>query len=58
MLLDYTYCVKECSDMECKHNKKHLDNLYINEMKVVGAVSWGNFVECTKGENDHGRKTM
>ena len=30
MLIDYSYCNKECSDMECKHNKKHLNNLYIN----------------------------
>lgn len=45
MLLDYTYCVKECEDMECCHNKKHLE-----KMGVVSAVSWSDFIECEKGE--------
>lgn len=49
MLLDHTFCKKECSDMECKHNKKHLDNLYINGKKVVGVVGWREFRECEKG---------
>lgn len=50
MCLDYTFCIKKCEHLDCKHNKKHLENLYINGKKVVGAISWGEFQECTKGE--------
>ena len=41
---DYTYCTRECEEMDCKHNKKHLDN-----MDVVTAISWYNYPECEKG---------
>ena len=42
---DYTYCTRECEEMECIHNKKHLD-----DMDVVTAISWYNYPECEKGE--------
>ena len=50
MCLDYTYCVRKCEDMDCKHNKKHLETLEVNGKKVVTAISWSNFSECEKGE--------
>lgn len=49
MCLDYTYCLKECENMECKHNKKHLEGLEIGDKKVITAISWSNFSECEKG---------
>ena len=49
MCLDYAYCLKECENMECKHNKKHLEGLEIGEKKVITAISWRNFSECEKG---------
>lgn len=51
MILDYTFCVKECEHMECKHNKKHLVDLEIEGKKVVTAVSWSDFTCCEKGED-------
>ena len=50
MCLDYTFCVRECEDMMCKHNKKHLEELEIGGKKVVTAISWSDFTFCTKGE--------
>ena len=50
MRLDYTYCVKECEDMGCKHNKKHLYDMEIDGKKVVTAISWADFIHCEKGE--------
>lgn len=49
MCIDYTYCKKECDDMACKHNKRHLDHLVIGDKKIVTAISWSYFVECEKG---------
>ena len=49
MCLDYTFCTKECEDMKCKHNKKHLKELNVNGYKVITAISWSNFNECEKG---------
>ena len=50
MSIDYTFCVRDCEHMDCKHNKKHLEGLVINGKKVVGAVSWCEFIGCEKGE--------
>lgn len=49
MCRDYTYCTKECEDLNCKHNKQHLNNLYIDGKKVYTAISWSDFTECEKG---------
>jgi len=49
MCLDYTYCTRECEEMNCKHNKKHLEKIEVNGCKAVSAVSWSNFIECEKG---------
>jgi hypothetical protein len=48
---DITYCVKECDDMSCKHNKKHIEEI-VSEggYKAVAAISWYHFPECEKGE--------
>jgi len=48
-MLDHTYCRKECQDLSCKHNKKHLRNKKIRGMPVVGAIFWDEFLECEKG---------
>jgi hypothetical protein len=45
MCRDYTYCTRECEEMECIHNKKRLE-----KMDVVTAISWSNYPECEKGE--------
>ena len=46
---DYTYCTRECEDMSCKHNKRHLQTLEIEGKKVVTAIGWGQFIKCEKG---------
>ena len=43
---DYTYCTRECEDMSCKHNKRHLK---IEGKKVVAAIGWRMFLKCEKG---------
>lgn len=50
MCLDYTFCVRECDNMLCKHNKKHLEELEIGGKKVVTAISWSDFRDCERGE--------
>lgn len=48
---DYTYCTRECEEMKCKHNKKHLD-----DMDVVTAISWYNYPECEKGRTEFSQR--
>ncbi len=51
---DYTYCTRECEEMGCKHNKKHLAKL-----GAVSAISWYNYPECEKGVlNDKSRQDV
>jgi hypothetical protein len=47
---DITYCVKECEDMECKRNKKHIEEIVSEDgHKAVAAISQYHFPECEKG---------
>lgn len=43
---DITYCVKECDDVECEYNKKHLKESGAKD----GDVKWWIYPECEKGE--------
>ena len=45
---DLSYCVKDCDNMECKHNKKHLQNKFVNGKKVVTAVNFSEFHMCVR----------
>ena len=48
---DITYCVKECEDMECKRNKKHIKKIVSEDgYKAVAPISQYHFPECEKGE--------
>ena len=51
MHIDFVYCEKECNHLQCKHNKKHLNNLVIDGKKVVTAINWSSlrFDKCNKG---------
>lgn len=47
---DTTYCVRECNNMDCKRNMKHLEGL---DIKVP--LSQASFEECEEwsGEDDN-----
>ena len=46
---DITYCAKECDDMECNRNKKHIDKIVSEDgYKAVTAISWSEWIECDK----------
>lgn len=49
---DITYCVKECEDMSCKHNKKHIKEIVLEDGShpAAGALNWWVYPECEKGE--------
>lgn len=49
---DITYCVKECDDMGCKHNKKHIKEIVLEDGShpAAGALNWWVYPECEKGE--------
>ena len=49
---DITYCVKECEDMSCKHNKKHIEEIVLEDGShpAAGALNWWVYPECEKGE--------
>lgn len=46
---DITYCVKECDDMECKRNKKHIEEI-VSEggYKAVAPISCSEWQTCEK----------
>jgi hypothetical protein len=47
---DITYCVKECDDMECKRNKKHIEEIVSEDgYKAIAPISQYHFPECEKG---------
>ena len=46
---DITYCAKECEDMECSRNKKHLDKVVSEDgYNAVAPISWSEWIECEK----------
>lgn len=46
---DITYCVKECDDMECKRNKKHIDKIKSEDgYEAVAPISFSEWIECDK----------
>ena len=46
---DITYCAKECDDMECKRNKKHIDEIVSEDgERAVTAISWCKWPTCEK----------
>jgi hypothetical protein len=49
---DITYCIKECEDMSCKHNKKHIKEIVLEDGShpAAGALNWWVYPECEKGE--------
>ena len=46
---DITYCIKECEDMECKRNKKHIEEIVSEDgYKAVAPISWSEWTTCEK----------
>lgn len=44
---EITYCVKECDDMECKRNKKHIEEIVSEDgYKAVTAISYSEIPLC------------
>lgn len=48
---DITYCVRQCSNMQCKRNIKHLDGL---DIKLP--ISQASFDNCEKWREEDGTK--
>lgn len=42
---DITYCVRQCSNMQCERNIKHLEGIEVN-------VSMASFGDCEEWRDD------
>lgn len=45
-IFDYTYCIKDCQNKDCIHNKKHLEGVKVNPYKI----NWSDFKDCKEGD--------
>ena len=46
---DITYCAKECDDMECERNKKHIKEIVSEDgYEAATAISFSEWIECEK----------
>lgn len=51
MKTEYSYCIRECDHLDCKHNKKNLKHIEVNGYKPIAAIGQKDFRTCNKGEN-------
>jgi len=46
---DITYCAKDCDDMGCKRNKKHIKEIVSEDgYKAVAPISFSEWIDCEK----------